>query len=255
MYSILKAKSLAKSQREGQVKKTKLSEGVELVQASIRDAGDGPASLSKWFSCFDFVVNTWAVVGCSDVQHDRQTRKYVHWSEVTAYMFEFQAKSTELKDKHCQDKKIFHYLSAVEEDFRAKAVEMARGESETPWGEALKLASRNHAHIWQERRDILEARSYNNGGNNMQASPKASSYKLSANNQNPPCRNFNNRGNCTAQGCDFPYVCSKLLSSGAICGARDHGAKNHDEPRHGKSRASPNFGRRGRGKGKGKGRG
>jgi hypothetical protein len=110
MYTILKAKPSAKRQREGQVKKTKLSEGLELVQAA-KEVGDGPASLSKWFTCFDIVVNTWAVTGCFDIQYLGVARKYANWSEVSAYMFEFTSKANELKDKHHQDKSIFYSLS------------------------------------------------------------------------------------------------------------------------------------------------
>jgi len=134
MFPFLKAKSLAKSQRDGQVKKTKLSEGIELVQAVARDVGDGPSSLSKWFTGFDIVVNTWAVTGCFDVQFGGHTKKYMHWADGIAYMFEFQSKANELRDRNIGDKQIFSYLSSVEEEMRSKAVEIARSESEVPWG-------------------------------------------------------------------------------------------------------------------------
>jgi hypothetical protein len=248
MYTFTKAKSLSKSQREGQVKKTKLSDGMALIQTVDQSHGDGPLSLGKWFSCFDIVVNTWAVVGCFDVTFETKVRKYVHWAEVSAYMYEFQAKANELQQKQYADKAIFYYLSAVEEEMRSKAIEMARSESEVPWGECLKLSTKANAHLWQEKRDMLEVRKQYQQPPNFGA-PAVAAYVAPPNKGASTCRHFN-KGTCSVPKCGYAHVCSQILVKGNICGRKDHGAHEHDEAKHG----AKGFGKGPKGKGKGKGK-
>ena len=66
--------------------------------------------MSKWFTCFDIVINTWAVTGCFDFTVSSKTRKYVYWAEVQSYMFELTLEVNELKDKKHDDINIYHYL-------------------------------------------------------------------------------------------------------------------------------------------------
>jgi hypothetical protein len=243
MFPFLKAKSLAKSQRDGQVKKTKLSEGIELVQAVARDVGDGPSSLSKWFTGFDIVVNTWAVTGCFDVQFGGHTKKYMHWADGIAYMFEFQSKANELRDRNIGDKQIFSYLSSVEEEMRSKAVEIARSESEVPWGESLKKAIKDYAHIWQEKRDIVEPRV-------KAPQPLWSMSPQAAGGNDKVCHHFNRPGGCQRVDCSYKHACDAILLSGGRCGRTDHGKDNHNDVKHGKTNGKGLGKGRGRGKGK-----
>ena len=244
MFSILKARSLAKSTKEQQVKKTKVG-NLEIHQIE-KEFSDGPASLSKWLACFDIVVNTWAVVGCMDVDFQGKTRKYIHWAEAQSYMFEFTIKSNELKDKRHQDLSIFKYLTAVEEEFRSKAVELARGEQEIPWGEALKQAVACNSNIWNEKRDLLERQWQHHG-----PQPKMDAYQ----GQPPhfiPCNKFN-AGNCNLPTCRFHHICNVKLASGGYCHSRGHGASHHDDNKHGaRARDGKEGGKDRQGKGKGK---
>ena len=241
MFTLLKAKSLARSQNEGQIKKTKLSNDTELHQKE-RETYDGPASLSKWFACFDIVVNTWAVTGCFDITYDGQSRKYVHWSEVQEYHFEFTLKSNELTDLRHSEYKIFQYLSSVEEDIRAKAIELARGESECPWGLALTTARKECAHVWLEKRDKLIA---NNTAPDIrtQRPPKQAAFQPTIQQQEESHCKFFNQGRCTVANCNFAHKCNAALKTGKRCGRKDHGASNHNDHNHGERQA----------KGKGKG--
>ena len=226
MFPFLKAKSLAKSQREGQVKRTKLSEGLDLVQAT-KESNDGPSTLSKWFIGFDIVVNTWAVTGCFDVLFGGQTRKYVHWAEGAAYMFEFQNKANELRDKNVDERAIFVYLSAVEEEVRSKAVEIARSEAEVPWGESLKRSIKDNAHLWQEKRDIV--------GQEPQStqplwakSPPTSAANLAL------CNHFQKKEGCRMHSCAYKHACDMVMENGGRCNRSDHGRWAHDDSKHGK---------------------
>ena len=248
MFPILKARSLAKSTKEQQVKKTKLPNNLEIHQIE-KEFSDGPASLSKWFACFDIIVNTWAVVGCMDVEFDGKTRKYIHWAEAQSYMFEFTVKSNELKDKHHQDWNIFKYLSSVEEEFRSKAVELARGTQEIPWGEALKQSITGNSNIWNEKRDFLERQWQPHNPQPTTDSYQGHSQQLT------PCNKFNS-GNCNVPGCRFPHICNVKLANGNYCSSRNHGANRHDDNKNGASTHPPKGGkgsgkdRQGKGKGK-----
>ena len=160
MYTILKAKLRAKSQNSEPIKKTKLGSenGMNLEIHVTQRESEGQASLSEWFQCFDIVVNTWAVAGWFDIVYESKTRKYVNWNKVTAYMHEFQARANDFNEKQFPEYKTYVCLSTVEEDLRGKAIELCRGEDDVPFGEVLTLARKNFGRMWQERRDVLNAR-------------------------------------------------------------------------------------------------
>ena len=257
MYTILKAKSLAKSQKSEPIKKTRLGSenGMNLEIHMAQRESEGQASLSKWFQCFDIVVNTWAVTGCFDIIYESKTRKYVHWNEVTAYMYEFQARAIDLKEKQFPEYRAYVYLSTVEEDLRGKAIELCRGEDDVPFGEALTLARKNFAHIWQERRDVLEARH----STSHQATRGFPAKHINSQGNTPKFKPFCNRYNLNAAGChqpncEYPHACSAKLVTGDICGSRNHTAKTHDDGKHGASKGSSGSSP-GKGKGKGAGKG
>ena len=250
MFTILKARSLAKSQKEGQVKKTRLDNNIEIHQKD-KDGYDGPASLTKWFACFDIMVNTWAVTGCFDVMYKGESRKYIHWAEAQAYQFEFTIKANELTELHHQEYKIFQYLSTVEEEIRSKAVEFARGESECPWGEALTTARKECAHIWQEKRDRLAVK--NTQQDNLRSHQPQRTASFQPPQQDLPvkfCNNFN-RGICKTPNCRFPHQCNVILKNGKLCGAKNHGAKSHKEEHGTPSSNTPQGGYKGGKQGKG----
>ena len=151
----MKAKSQAKSFREENKKRTRLSKEVSIVQTSGRQ-GDAPASFGKWFTCSDIVINTWAVAGLFDVENGGKVKKYVHWEEVQSYMYGLTVKANEFKEKHISDQQICYYLRLVEDEFRAKAVEMVRSDEETPWVEALIKSTKDNSHLWAEKKDTIK---------------------------------------------------------------------------------------------------
>ena len=84
---------------------------MELVTTG-KEQNEGPISLSKWSTSSDIVINTCAVVACFDVTYQGNIKKYVHWADFSSYiyMFEFQSKANELRDKQFNDKPIFYHL-------------------------------------------------------------------------------------------------------------------------------------------------
>jgi len=220
--------------------------------------------LSKWFSSFDIVVNTWAVTGCFDVQHNGVNRKYAHWAEVTSYLYEFQAKANELRDTHYGDMKIYHYLSVMEEEFRAKAIELCRGGDEVPFGEALKRSIKENAHLWQEKRHLVEGNSNRaGGGQGSQGSqqvhfkaPQVQQFQAPKNTPGAsPCKYWNSPKGCDNKNCHFKHGCNRKLQNGKTCLNRNHIGTDHDESKHGKLLVrTGGGGKSDRGKGKGKGK-
>ena len=256
MYNIMKAKSQAKSSREEQKKHTKLNDLITLTMTEGQHR-DGPASLGKWFTCFDIVINTWAVAGCFDVTPKdlSAAKKYVHWGEVQAYLYEFTVKSNELKENYVPEQQIYYYLSLVEEEFRAKAVEMARSEAETPWGEALIKSLKENAHIWAEKKDKHFQGYYGTDHQkvNLKTHPKAPNFatqQLAAKSK-PPCNSFNKDGGCTNRNCQYAHICNFRMPDGNFCGKTNHNVLGHNPTKGG---GAAKGGGRGGGRGGGKGR-
>lgn len=230
MFVLLKARSLAKSQKEGKIQKTRLDNNIEIHQKD-KDGYDGPSSLAKWFACFDIVVNTWAVTGCFDVPYQGETRKYVHWAEVQAYQFEFIIKANELTAEHYQEHKVLSYLSTVEEEIRSKAVELARGGDECPWGEALTSARKDCAHLWQERRNKLASKITHQETFKDNYPPRTASYQKQPYQKGEFCKFFN-KGTCNGSCGGATHACNVVLANGKHCGAKNHNATTH-EIKHG----------------------
>ena len=216
LFPMLKVKSLTSSQFEPQEKKMRLSVSAVLTVLDGAERQAEAPSLFQWLSCFDIMVNTWALAGCFDVVHEGKTVKYCHWAQADQYKYEFQAKTLQLRHKHAE-KAIFSYLGEVESSMRSKAIELARGTQEIPWGEALLSSLKENAHLWQEKRAMLTA--YNDQGAKNSAfmnslpTPAPFSKKAQVGSQStrakPPCRYFL-QGTCVSgDSCRFSHVPSQ----------------------------------------------
>ena len=159
-----------------------------------------------------------------------EARKYVHWAEVQAYQFEFTIKANELTAEHYQEHKVLSYLSTVEEEIRSKAVELARGGDECPWGEALTLARKDCAHLWQERRNKLASK-ITQDTFKANYPPKTASYQKQPYQKAEFCKFFN-KGTCNGSCGGATHACNVVLAGGQQCGAKSHNATTH-EIKHG----------------------
>ena len=227
-FAIMKTRSLAKGQLEVASKNTRLAEGV-LVQTRVPDQErPGQPTLAKFFNAFDIVINTWAMVAKFEVLHENKKMKYMHWAEGTAYLYEFQSRSLALREKY-SERSVLQYLQKVEEDMRAKAIELARGSEQVPWGKALKTALKDENNLFTDHKDLLSGdRNWTSGGlfeRSVQAK-KRNNNKGSSSGQQGICKFFN-AGNCRRDRCDFKHACSVILDSGKMCGRTDHGAFKH----------------------------
>ena len=99
--------------------------------------------------------NTWAMAGNFFVTWQGKEVLYCHWGHVTEYITELEGRVLELRHSYT-DSSVCSWLAAVEEDFRAKAVELARApDGPAPWGLALLDAVRELHSKWDQRRDFL----------------------------------------------------------------------------------------------------
>ena len=204
LIPMLKVKSLTTSQFEPQEKKTKLSATAVLtVLAGDEQQAEAP-SLFQWLSCFDIMVNTWALAGCFDVTHDARPIKYCHWSQADQYKFEFQNKAFQLRQKH-SEKAVFNYLCEVESSVRSKAIELARSTEGVPWGPALLRSVKENSHLWQEKRGMLSGGGDQAFRNN--ALSNSSVKRVQHFQQSPPICRFFLEGNCSnGDRCRFSHL-------------------------------------------------
>ena len=238
MFPVLRVRSLAHSSREAPPKRVRLNDDTYLdTRLNDPENAAGPPCLMTWFSGLDVMTNTWGIVGCFESMYMGQKCMYCHWKDSSEYFWTFQHKALELRMLH-PEVKVFKYLSAVEESFRAKAIEYARGTVEVPWGMSLLFAIKNHASIWTEKDDILGKKN-NAQGDNRSAGQSSGSALVPA-----FCSGFNSQNGCMDSGCTAKHACSFRKPNGKTCNMTNHGWANHKEPQQKKG---------GQGKGGGQG--
>ena len=234
MYSLLRAKSLAKSQKDAPAKRTRLSSDVVICTEAEEEQSS--QTMANWIRCFGIVTTTWAVTGCFKVAFEGKETLYAHWAEVEAYMFEFQERAIDLRASF-SEYSVFTYLHAMEETMRAKAIELARGSRALPWGKALAACIKENALIWQEKRYMLMRQTTDYKGAGSRIGKEAARSPGSANSSKAESKRactFWQKGVCTkGEQCTFAHVCNALLSSGRRC-TKKHRAKDHDPEQHGK---------------------
>ena len=112
---------------------------------------------------------------------------------------------------------ISSYLEEVESSMRSKAIELARGTQDIPWGVALLSSLKENAHLWQENRAMLTACNdqiaKNSAFLNSLPAPAPFSKKAQAASQStrakPPCKYFA-QGTCVSgDNCRFSHVPSQ----------------------------------------------
>ncbi len=159
MFSIDRTKSMAKAMRSASTRKSKLSELVMMeVRAEdgvqVSDLNQVSHPLYKFFDKCKVFFNTTAVAGCFDITWHGKTMKYVHWAQVHQYQSVLARRSWMLVGRF-SDEAIVVCVTAVEEQFRSKAIELTRGEDNVPWGMALVEAQKTNVEVWREVMDLL----------------------------------------------------------------------------------------------------
>ena len=246
MFPVLRVRSLATAQKAPPVKKQKLADGVSLVSSSgNEDMEPSPAQgIHGYLMLLDVLVFTWAVAGCFDVPYDGGAVKYASWPLLSQYAFQLGQRAWRLCSQYTAES-VLEYIQAVEEDFRAKAIECARGGSQKPWGHALDYVIREHSSIWKDHDHVLQRSA-------RHAAPAKTSSNADAAASDPTpsrpkwqtanstaggfkiCKRNNDRRGCE-QKCPRGEVhcCDIVLLSGKVCEKKDHTRQSHDPSKHG----------------------
>ena len=199
----------------------------------------------NFFRCFELLTNTWANVGCYDVQvvvHEvgkadtTKNVKMAHFSDCEEYKFKFYDQFLNLIDRH-DEYKVLQYIIVIEELMRAVAWQLTRRTVEpVPFGTALLQSLRDNSHLWNEHAFLLGQK----GGDHPQASVTSreavdrARFVLYGDDAGPPkrqkvgtCNAFNKNG-CSAPNCPYLHTCSHN-GKGGVCGDSSHGAQFHKQ--------------------------
>ena len=268
MFEIFRVRTLAHSQRAAPAKKQRLTDRVNIEYLDGEDLPeDSLESLSRWFHLFDVLCRTWAITGCFEVQFDGQVRRYAHWEDISAYLFEFKFRTLDLQAKYTQ-RSVLDYVRTVEDAFRVAAIELARSREQVPWGIALVRAQKDLSNVWNDHKDLLKEFQRSapklafphsgtgvkgrgskggskgvsapaaSGGGSHQGGDRAGGSKAWKTAQKtadgtPICKKFNDQRGCQTRSCKYSHVCDVLLSSGGPCGSGSHSRMRHNPGSHG----------------------
>ena len=161
MFSIMRAKTLAKAMRGAPPKRTRVADRV--IFEYQEDEGDTPTNgpptathpVREFFEHCETYFLTAAVAGFFDITlSDGTTAKYASWYDTWSYQRDLELKSWPLVGRFT-NKSIAFYVADVEEFFRAKALEKARVSTPPPFGKCLLAAAKEFTEVWQEKKDLL----------------------------------------------------------------------------------------------------
>ena len=171
---------------------------------------------------------------------------YAHWSELSDNVEGLQ----ERVSSRCAAitlKPLSRHVCAVEEDFRSRAVELARTPgAPMPWSTALLQAAHDDANRSDQRRDFLNASTVRASAAQIAAvkrelglprnkgKGKGTNKTVDKISGKPVCRAFNDgRGRERWCSQSREHRCVVRLTSGEACGSRDHRRSSHDPKLHG----------------------
>lgn len=262
MVSVQRVRSLAKSQRGTPAKLRKLSEGVSLQLGEGEEDDDTTATsgLYHYLSQLEILCTTWSVAGIFQVEG----APFCHWWQVQEYAFCCSEKAHEALARNTEES-VVHYVSTVEECFRARAVELTRGQEQLTWGKALLQAQRDLASKWAESSSLLVSRRNNNAqrperpsrpekpgrpgkpggppggppGREQPGKPGNGPRAQTANDTASGasiCKKWNDSRGCKGKSCPQGKVhcCDvRLALGGRACGSKKHSRGQHDAQRDG----------------------
>ena len=263
MFSILRVRTLAQAQRGNPLKTRRLSESVSLQLGEGED--DTPAStngLYAWLLLLQVLCTTWAVAGCFYTEAGSGKRdRFAHWAQTCEYYSEIAYRAHEALLLFTEES-VVGWIQMVEEEMRARAIELVRGVQKELWGNALLQALKDCSHRWAETRTSLNPRAKAvrpqlpvnpqtpvppgtptppgrpqplppPGG--PAPSPKKWKTGSTLMNGASVCKRWNDPRGC-AKACPNgkAHVCDIVLaSSGRICGRKDHPRTKHEPAKHG----------------------
>ena len=123
------------------------------VADEIDSASPSLHPFQLYIAQFELTTNTMAFAGSHEVDWDGGKVRYADWTMLSQYRSEFIKQGWKRADKFTWAS-IVEYLTQVEEQYRARAIELAR--SGTPWGHSLIAALKEDRQPWDDHKDVLQ---------------------------------------------------------------------------------------------------
>ena len=156
---VARVKTLASTQRGAPSKSRRLSTGVALTFEGADEEEEACVlGVYGFLTLLRVLCTTRAVAGSYDAdQADGTKAKFCHWHEAVEYENAFAEKAHEELSLHTGGC-VVAWVSLMEEEVRARAIELTRGPSQALWGKALLTFLKEMASKWGERRHLLVPR-------------------------------------------------------------------------------------------------
>jgi len=268
LYPVAKVKSLASVQAKiGGATRRKVGDRVTLCfEGQEDDTMDNVGSVYDYFTLLEILSNTWAVGGAFEVQYQAAVVKYASWPEIYAYNVEIRDEAIGKISDHTESS-VLAYVTTVEEEFRIKAIALARSKDQIPWGKALTTVIKEHSSIWDHKADLLAKRKPSYAGVTLREGPsgrqKPQQMGGAAPDSSPIITQMKKEGKDTdwrknwatgrydaknnyickawndTRGCkrncpkQHAHICDVVLSNGQLCGSSKHNRLGHKISEHG----------------------
>ena len=128
------------------IKRRRVAESFELTFVDHEEEDRVFGGLLEFFNQARVLSRTWALAGLFDVAWNNKEVTFCGWSEATEYFSDMEERVLGLKPGAYSETSVIAYVAAVEESFRAKAIELVCGPVvKYPFGLALLEAQRQLA--------------------------------------------------------------------------------------------------------------
>ena len=135
-------------------KRLKVSEHVTLIFHDGHDEDTFQAtSVFEFFTSLEILVFSWSVAGCFDVDWEQAKVKYFHFSHGQDYLWTMKGRFMDLAPGWAEAS-LLRYWEWIEEDFRGRAIEIARKNGGS-FGVALQRAQSDLQGTWERRQGFL----------------------------------------------------------------------------------------------------
>ena len=118
-------------------KRRRISQHVSLTLVSELPEETPISGIMDFFGKLHVLALSWAVAGNTAEHWKGSDKLFAHWSELSDYIEGLQERVLEMRGQH-SEASLLAYVCVVEEEFRSRAVELARTPgAPTPWSAAL----------------------------------------------------------------------------------------------------------------------
>ena len=177
MFPVAKVKTAAALQSRQPATRRKLAESLSIVIENSPDDDEiACGSLLVFLELLEVLANTWGITGAFKVPYEGKDIYYVYWPDACEYVWQIQSGASPLLQTYTESS-VLAYATSVEEAFRIKAIDLARGDKKMPFGIALKTATEKHSSYWDHKKDLLVRRKGPNQAADYRQAPSRSTPK------------------------------------------------------------------------------